>query len=76
LWIYKGLMLAWALWLASALLGWLRAGFASFRKGGVWRAKPPRSPQPARTQGVPAPFASPLVAPAPAPDAEEPPAGT
>jgi hypothetical protein len=37
LWIYKGLMLAWALWLATALLRWLRWGFGAFRTGGAWK---------------------------------------
>lgn len=37
IWIYRGLMLAWALWLAFALLGWLRFGWANFARDGVWR---------------------------------------
>jgi hypothetical protein len=37
LWVYKVLMLAWALWLANALIGWLRDGFAAWTKGGYWR---------------------------------------
>jgi hypothetical protein len=42
LWVYRAAMLAWALWIASALLGWLRWGWASFSDGGAWRAFPPR----------------------------------
>jgi hypothetical protein len=42
LWVYKVLMLAWALWLANALIGWLRDGFAAWTKGGYWRAAPPK----------------------------------
>ncbi len=42
LWVYKVLMLAWALWLANALIGWLRAGFAAWTKQGYWRAAPPK----------------------------------
>lgn len=38
LWVYKVLMLAWALWLANALIGWLRGGFAAWTRGGYWRA--------------------------------------
>jgi hypothetical protein len=38
LWVYKVLMLAWALWLANALIGWLRDGFAAWTSGGYWRA--------------------------------------
>ncbi len=39
LWVYKVLMLAWALWLANALIGWLRVGFAAWTKDGYWRAR-------------------------------------
>ena len=42
LWVYKVLMLAWALWLANALIGWLRSGFAAWTKDGYWRAAPPK----------------------------------
>ncbi len=35
--IYRGLMLAWALWLALALLQWLGWGWSCFSTGGVWR---------------------------------------
>lgn len=41
LWCYRGLMLAWSLWLAYALLGWLKWGWRSFSKEGVWKKKPP-----------------------------------
>jgi hypothetical protein len=37
IWFYRGLMLAWALWLAFALLGWLRWGWQSYSRDGVWR---------------------------------------
>jgi len=37
LWVYRGLMLAWALWLAFAVLGWLRWGWDAYRTGGLWR---------------------------------------
>jgi hypothetical protein len=40
LWVYRGLMLGWALWLAFALLGWLRWGWESFRADGLWRPGP------------------------------------
>ncbi|MEP6939218.1 MAG: hypothetical protein ABI846_05595 [Rudaea sp.] len=39
LWVYKVLMLAWALWLANALIGWLRDGFAAWTRGGYWKAR-------------------------------------
>ncbi|HEX5660058.1 MAG TPA: hypothetical protein VFX59_22835, partial [Polyangiales bacterium] len=37
MWIYKSLMLLWALWLAASLVAWLRWGWAAFRKGGATR---------------------------------------
>ncbi|MBS0486762.1 MAG: hypothetical protein JSS13_05440, partial [Proteobacteria bacterium] len=40
LWVYKLLMLAWALWLANALIGWLRDAFAAWTRGGYWRNAP------------------------------------
>jgi hypothetical protein len=36
-WIYKLAMLAWAVWLANALIGWLRWAFAAWSQGGYWR---------------------------------------
>ncbi len=35
-WAYRVFMLAWALWLARALLGWLRWGWSCFSSGGLW----------------------------------------
>jgi hypothetical protein len=51
LWVYKLAMLAWALWLANALIGWLRWGFQAWSGGGYWRrppaaAAPPLPPMP------------------------------
>lgn len=40
LWSYQLSMLAWALWLASALVRWLRDGFSAWTRGGYWRGKP------------------------------------
>lgn len=37
LWVYRLLMLAWALWLANSLLNWLRWGWGCFSTGGLWR---------------------------------------
>lgn len=51
LWVYKLLMLVWALWLANALIGWLRDGFAAWTKGGYWR----QTPKPAGTQAASTP---------------------
>ncbi|MEP6484857.1 MAG: hypothetical protein ABJB01_10430 [Rudaea sp.] len=39
LWVYKVLMLIWALWLANALIGWLRQAFAAWTKDGYWRPR-------------------------------------
>ena len=36
---YRGAMLAWALWLATALIGWLRWGWAQFSQGELWRGR-------------------------------------
>ncbi|MFQ5513969.1 MAG: hypothetical protein ACE5FG_05975 [Myxococcota bacterium] len=38
LWVYRVLMLAWALWLAQALIGWLRWGWSCFSERGLWRS--------------------------------------
>lgn len=37
---YRGLMLAWALWLAWSLLTWLKWGWQAFGEGGLWRRTP------------------------------------
>jgi len=43
---YRLLMLAWALWIAAALLGWLRWAWECFATGGSWRPlrKAPSTP--------------------------------
>lgn len=40
--VYRISMLLWALWLAMALLRWLRWGWDCFSSGGSWRNAPPR----------------------------------
>ncbi len=40
--VYRGAMLAWALWIALALLRWLRWGWSAFTTGGAWKKRPPR----------------------------------
>lgn len=37
LWVWRGAMLLWSLWLASALLRWLPWAFQAFSAGGMWR---------------------------------------
>jgi len=46
LWVYKIAMLLWALWLANALIGWLRWGFEAWSHGGYWRARKPKVVEP------------------------------
>jgi hypothetical protein len=41
--VYRGLMLLWALWLAWALLHWVRWAWTCFSQGGLWR--PLRKPR-------------------------------
>ena len=62
--VYRLAMLAWALWLALALLRWLRWAWESFTTGGGWRRwvwfppKPPRvviPPRPGTGPGTAAP---------------------
>lgn len=44
LWVYRALMLGWALWLAASILKWVRWAWVRFGQGGYWRGKP-RPPQ-------------------------------
>ncbi len=37
LWVYNVVMLFWALWLAWAVVGWLRMGFGAWMRDGYWR---------------------------------------
>ncbi len=46
LWVYKIAMLLWALWLANALIGWLRWGFEAWTTGGYWRPRRPKVIEP------------------------------
>ena len=40
LWLYRALMLAWALWLATSLLKWVTWAWRCFGAGGAWPEKP------------------------------------
>jgi hypothetical protein len=40
LWVYRLLMMAWALWLAFSVLSWIRWGWHAFADGGLWRTTP------------------------------------
>ncbi len=39
LWIYKTLIIVWALWVVSALVRWLKWAWQSWSTGGYWRSK-------------------------------------
>ena len=68
MWAYQVAILLWALWLANALLGWLRWGWTCFSVGGRWHW--PRRVKAAPTPEASAPAATPPAAPsAAAPDA-------
>lgn len=77
--VYRLAMLAWALWIAVAVLAWLKWGFAAFVTGGGWQKAPPRPPPPPRQAygppGVPHPPGAwgPPPPGAPPPDAPPPP---
>ncbi|WP_018607295.1 hypothetical protein [Uliginosibacterium gangwonense] len=40
MWVYRGLMLLWAIWLASSVLKWVRWAWTQFSADGFWRAAP------------------------------------
>lgn len=53
LWWYRGLMLAWALWLAWSMLRWLPWGWQSAAQGGLWRPLWRPKPKPPVRQSGP-----------------------
>lgn len=59
--VYRAAMLGWALWIAIALLKWLRWGFQAFTAGGGWKRSPPRMAM-AMAGAVPSPAPSPDAA--------------
>lgn len=64
IWVYRLLMLLWALWLANALLGWLRWGWTQVTHNGLWKKGVRRQP-PAPPVVADAATASPAPAPPP-----------
>jgi hypothetical protein len=52
LWVYRTLMLAWALWLAASLVRWSGWSWRALNEGGLWRplprkpVAPPPTPEP------------------------------
>jgi hypothetical protein len=53
IWVYRALMLAWALWLALRLLDWLRWGWDAFSHPVLWREARPRPPRGDRSSEAP-----------------------
>jgi hypothetical protein len=62
LWVYKLAILAWSIWLANALIGWLRWGWTSLGNGGwwrpIWRRRTPAAVTPAASEPAPPPPAA------------------
>jgi hypothetical protein len=52
LWVYRTLMLAWALWLATSLVRWAGWSWRALGEGGLWRPLPRR---PRKTAAPPQP---------------------
>ncbi|CBL46737.1 Conserved hypothetical protein [gamma proteobacterium HdN1] len=53
LWVYRGLMLLWALWVAIAMLKWLPWAWQAWSTQGYWRSTPrPARPNPARSRDL------------------------
>lgn len=65
MYVYRILMLLWALWLASALLRWLNWGWQSFTTDGLWRKLPPRQQRQPANASESAPVAATTSTPAP-----------
>jgi len=69
IWVWRCAMLAWALWLAWSLLGWLPWAWRSFTQGGGWK---PFAKAVKPTPVSPAPVAPAIPVAAPPTDAAEP----
>ncbi|NQD38519.1 hypothetical protein HPT27_15965 [Permianibacter sp. IMCC34836] len=60
MWLYKGAMLLWAIWLSFALLRWVKLAWTALQVGGLWQHKPIKpvrasvGGEPAGTAAVPA----------------------
>ncbi|MGB0954534.1 MAG: hypothetical protein ACPGZP_00880 [Panacagrimonas sp.] len=39
IWVYRGLMLLWALWMANSLISWLRWGWQRYTEHGLWKKR-------------------------------------
>jgi hypothetical protein len=50
---WRGVTLAWALWLAWSVIAWLRWGWQAFNVGGLWHKKEPKEkPRPPSPEGT------------------------
>jgi hypothetical protein len=54
LWVYRTLMLGWALWLAASLVRWSGWSWRALNEGGLWRPLPRRARKPAPPPPPPA----------------------
>ncbi len=70
LWLYRGLMLLWALWLAASLVRGVGPSWRAFSEGGLWRPLPKRAPKPKATPSEEPPSsAAPPAGPSLSPEA-------
>ena len=53
LWVYRTLMLGWALWLAASLVRWSGWSWRALNEGGLWRPLPRRPPETRRPSAAP-----------------------
>ncbi|PID54924.1 MAG: hypothetical protein CR978_01705 [Gammaproteobacteria bacterium] len=55
IWVYRALMLAWALWLAVSALNWIKWAWQAFASGGLWRKGALNATLPKKRWGAKAP---------------------
>lgn len=73
IWWYRIAMLLWALWLAAALLRWLRWGWTNVNSGGFFRPPPPpMTPPPLPPEPTPPPMPTDIAGVPVTPVTEEP----
>jgi hypothetical protein len=68
IWVYRGLMLAWSLWLAVTLLHYIRRAWQDYSSGGLWKAAPPHA-NPATPHDIITEHPKPTLNPPPLPPA-------
>jgi len=52
MWVYRAAMFAWALWIAAALVRWLRFSWRAWNARGYWRGGAPVRPRPSAGASV------------------------